>query len=60
MMLVLDHSPNINIKQFEALGIKIFNKHDSDNVPKDAVVVISSAIKESNDEYQSAKLKAVK
>lgn len=42
-------------KQLELLGGKIFIGHSQNNVPSDAVVVISSAIKENNPELIRAK-----
>ncbi len=41
-------------KELEKMGAKVFIGHNADNVPVDAVVVASSAIKPENPEYKRA------
>ena len=42
-------------KKLEAMGAEIFIGHDEKNVPEDAIVVVSTAIKEDNPELIKAK-----
>lgn len=42
-------------KKLEKLGAKIFIGHDENNLPEDATVVVSTAIKEDNPELKKAK-----
>lgn len=42
-------------KKLEGLGAKIFIGHDEKNLPDDAVVIVSTAIKTDNPELQKAK-----
>lgn len=50
-----DIKQNRNIKELEKLGAKIYIGHNADNVPKNCVVVASTAIKEDNVELVRAK-----
>ena len=51
-----DISPRLNVEYFKSLGIQTFNKQEKTNiVSKDWVVVISSAIKDDNEELREAK-----
>lgn len=50
-----DISQNKNTVALEAMGAKIFIGHNADNLPKNAVVVASTAIKEGNPELIKAK-----
>ena len=42
-------------KKIEEMGAKIFIGHDENNLPDDATVIVSTAIKEDNPELQKAK-----
>ena len=48
------------IDEIRKLGAKVFIGHDEKNVPKDCVIVASSAIKDSNPEIQEAKRNGLK
>jgi len=50
-----DESNNKEIEKLKKLGIKIFNKHQKDNVFDVDIIVYSSAINESNPEFIYAK-----
>ena len=50
-----DISDSKYIEQLRKLGGKIYIGHSADNVPKDAIVVVSSAIRESNPELKFAR-----
>lgn len=50
-----DMSDSKYLKELKTLGAKVFIGHNSDNVPNDCFVVLSSAIKEDNSEYIRAK-----
>lgn len=50
-----DIKQNRNTVELEKLGAKIFIGHDADNIPEDAIVVASTAIKEDNPELIKAK-----
>lgn len=43
------------LKELKALGGKVFIGHKEENLPKDSIVVISSAIKEDNPELKKAR-----
>ena len=55
-----DISESKYTKQLTELGGKIFIGHNAENVPVDAIVVVSSAIKENNPELQIAKERGLK
>ena len=48
------------IQQLKNLGGKIFIGHSPDNVPDDAIVVVSSAIRETNPELIKARQNGLK
>ncbi len=48
------------IKALKELGAKAYIGHDRNNVPQDATVVVSTAIRESNPEYVRAQELGVK
>ena len=51
------------VKQLKEMGATVYIGHSKDNVPKDATVIVSSAIRETNPELKHPKLpfhKAVK
>lgn len=50
-----DISESKYTKNLEKLGAKIFIGHNAENLPEDAVVIVSTAIKEDNPELQKAK-----
>lgn len=50
-----DISDSKYVKQLRELGGKIFIGHSKDNVPKDAIVIVSSAIRETNPELKFAR-----
>lgn len=50
-----DIKQNRNIVELEKLGAKIFIGHNEDNLPENAIVVASTAIKEDNPELVKAK-----
>ena len=50
-----DISDSKYIKQLRELGGKIFIGHNEKNVPEDAIIVISSAIRETNPELKTAR-----
>ncbi|MBO6273424.1 UDP-N-acetylmuramate--L-alanine ligase [bacterium] len=54
-----DISDSKYVQQLRELGGKIFIGHSSDNVPDDAIVVVSSAIRESNPELKAARNKGL-
>ncbi|MCR5265439.1 MAG: UDP-N-acetylmuramate--L-alanine ligase [Cyanobacteria bacterium RUI128] len=54
-----DISDSKYIQQLRDLGGKIFIGHDADNVPDGAIVVVSSAIRESNPELKRAREKGL-
>ena len=55
MVLGSDICKSKYTKKLEDMGAKIFIGHDESNLPEDAEVIVSSAIKESNPELQKAK-----
>lgn len=54
-----DISDSKYVQQLRNLGGKIFIGHDADNVPDDSVIVVSSAIRESNPELKYAREKGM-
>ena len=51
-----DISPSLKIEPFKSLGIQVFEKQEKNNIlSKDWIVVISSAIKDNNEEVIEAK-----
>jgi len=52
-----DLSANANVERLKELGIPIYIGHKKENIAKADIVVISSAVKEDNIEYQEAKSK---
>lgn len=55
-----DISDSKYVQQLRELGGKIFIGHDGANVPDDAIIVVSSAIRESNSELKAAREKGLK
>ncbi len=50
-----DRADNANVRRLKALGIKIFLEHSAENLEKADVVVVSSAIDETNPELIKAR-----
>lgn len=50
-----DHQENANVKELRARGAKIFIGHAAEHCPKDATIILSSAIKPGNPELAEAK-----
>lgn len=55
-----DISDSKYVQQLRELGGEIFIGHDEANVPDDAIIVVSSAIRESNPELKAAREKGLK
>ncbi|RIY38672.1 UDP-N-acetylmuramate--L-alanine ligase [Psittacicella hinzii] len=54
-----DIGTGATIDRLSQLGIKIFPKHEAQNVEQAALIVVSSAIKEDNPEIQQARVKNI-
>lgn len=50
-----DMSENANVERLRKLGVKVFIGHEAENVHNAAVVVISSAVKDTNPEVAAAR-----
>ena len=55
-----DYSPSLRVDHFKSLGINVFNTQEKHIESSDWIIVISSAIKEDNEELIAAKEKAVR
>ena len=53
-----DYSPSLRVDHFKSLGINVFNTQEKKHIESsDWIIVISSAIKEDNEELIAAKEK---
>ncbi len=55
-----DISSSLDINHFKSMGITVYNYHSKNHIKSDMIVVVSSAINESNEELMAAKKKNCK